>query len=121
MRNRNLTMGEMAEFMIQEAQPAEFARKRKRRRRRKGTSRGKMIGGGAAILAGGAGAAYLGGTRSGRGLARKGAYQARGAYASTRNQVIGRKALPMAGQTGRGARGMVDTLVNRSGRSVRRR
>ena len=76
MRNRNLTMGEMAAQFMAEADQgynrAEFARRKRRGGRKQ--KRGKLalagkITGGAAILGG---TGYLAGTKKGRGMVRAG-------------------------------------------------
>ena len=81
MRRRNLTMGEMSQFMAEEYGTANFARKKRRGgslrdrlRRKKSPKRSKLalaaqLGAGAAALGG---TGYLAGTKRGRGLVKSG-------------------------------------------------
>lgn len=140
MRRRNLTMGEMSEYMAQEYGTANFARKSSRRKRRKGGSSltsnavvgrsltGRLARGGALAAAIG-----LGGTKRGRGLVKSGygraadalgvaAYQGRGMAARASNKIRGVKSLAPAGYAARqSAAGGVSSLIDGQGRSVRRK
>lgn len=139
MRRRQLTMGQMSEYMAQENGTANFARKSSRRKRRGKSSltsnavtgrtlAGRLTRGGIAATAIG-----LGATKRGRGLVRSGygaasrlagdaAYQGKGMAYRASNRARGVKSLTPAGY---GARkntvGTVSSLMDNTGRSVRRK